>query len=318
MADRPSVAGLTGRLTGMDDRSAAPAHPITIGGLHWMAWLFIAFALVDVAWFVVGASFATRPSPTDVLAYVLQVVPALAAVLLPAALLARHPDAPGRLPILLAGTMLLALVQGLFILAGPLQPLLVSIAPASEELPQLAPLASLYDVLTLLIAGVGILAIGLGLSRARWYEDRTGAWPAAIVPVTAIFATVVAVISVVGGSLGAGPVPEAYVVYLATDGLLGILRLIAWAYIAATALRGWRAGEDPVVGWGLLAAASVVIVLTLALINLGGIVPIDPSGLVDAYGWAVLFGYALGNLVLLAAFAFGLPAVDPVDEDRDG
>ncbi|MBA3235268.1 MAG: hypothetical protein H0T59_04625, partial [Chloroflexi bacterium] len=89
---------------------AVPAGPLTIGGLHWMAWLFVAFALVDVAWFVVGATFTTNPSPTDLLAYVLQVVPALAAVLLPAALLARHPDAPSRLPILVVGTMLLALV----------------------------------------------------------------------------------------------------------------------------------------------------------------------------------------------------------------
>ncbi len=302
----------------MDDRSAAPRGPITIGGLHWMAWLFIAFALVDVAWFVVGASFTTSPSATDLLAYVLQIVPALSAVLLPAALLARHPDAPGRLPVLLAGTMLLALVQGLFILAGPLQPLLASIAPASEDLPQLAPLASLYDILTLLIAGIGILAIGLGLSRARWYEDRTGAWPAAIVPVAAVLSTVVAVISVVGGSLGGGPVPAAYVVYLAADGLLGVLRVIAWAYVAATALRGWRAGEDPVVGWRLGAMASVVIVLTLALINLGGIVPIDPSGFVEVYGWVVLAGYALGNVVLLSSFLLGLPSVDPADEAHDG
>jgi len=302
----------------MADDAAVPAGPLTIGGLHWMAWLFVAFALVDVVWFVVGASFGTNPSPTDLLAYVLQVVPALAAVLLPAALLARHPDAPSRLPILVVGTMLLALVQGLFILAGPLQPLLASIAPPSEDLTQLAPLASLYDVLTLLIAGIGILALGLGLSRARGYEDRTGHWPVAIVPVAAVFATVVAVISVVGGSLGAGPVPEAYVVYLGADGLLGVLRVSAWAYVAATALRGWRAGEDPIVGWRLIAAASVVIVLTLALINLGGIVPIDPSGLVEAYGWVVLWGFALGNLALLAAFVFGLPAVDPWGEDGEG
>ncbi len=91
---------------------------------------------------------------------------------------------------------------------------------------------------------------------------------------------------------------------------LGVRRCVA--------LRGWRAGEDPVVGWRLCAAASVVIVLTLALINLGGIVPIDPSGFVEVYGWVVLVGYALGNLVLLGAFVLGLPSVDPGDEDHDG
>src|SRR5258705_11062814 len=97
-----------------------PGGPLAIGGLHPLAWVFILLALVDLVWFIVNADTTTMTSPGDFLFYGLQVFPAVAAILFPAALLAHHPDAATRAPVLLLGTVLFALVQLLLVLPTPL------------------------------------------------------------------------------------------------------------------------------------------------------------------------------------------------------
>ena len=79
---------------------------------------------MDLVWFIVNADSAQITSLVDAVFYGLQVFPAVAAILFPAALLARHPDAATRAPVLLLGTILFALVQLLLLLATPLAPVL--------------------------------------------------------------------------------------------------------------------------------------------------------------------------------------------------
>ena len=112
-------------------------------------------------------------SLSDYAFYGLQILPAVAAVLFPAALLARHPDAATRMPVLLLGTILFALVQLLLILATPLAPSFEAATPATDDVPFVA-MAELYNGLTLAVAALGLGFIARGLSLARQFEDRTG------------------------------------------------------------------------------------------------------------------------------------------------
>jgi hypothetical protein len=293
-----------------------PGGPLAIGGLHPLAWVFILLALVDLVWFIVNADTTTMTSPGDFLFYGLQVLPAVAAILFPAALLARHPDAATRAPVLLLGTVLFALVQLLLVLATPLAPAFEAATPASADVPFVA-MAELYNGLTLAVAALGLGFIARGLSLARFYEDRTGPWIDWIVPLATAFATVFGVVGATRLELG-DPVPAVVPVYIASSVLLGIVRVAAWAYLLTAALRGLMAGEDPRDGWRLVSLAAGIVLFALVLVNIVGLLEVPEPWIVDLYQWTVVLAYALGHLFLLVAFTIGTPSLDPEDEDFAG
>ena len=298
-----------------DDTTEArvPGGPLAIGGLHPLAWVFILLALADLVWFIVNAGSAQMTSLSDYAFYGLQILPAVAAVLFPAALLARHPDAATRMPVLLLGTSLFALVQLLLILATPLAPSFEAVTPTSADVPFVA-LAELYNGLTLAVAALGLGFIARGLSLARQFEDRTGAWIDWVVPVATAFATVFGVVGATRLELGA-TVPLIVSVYIGSSVVLGILRVATWAYVLASALRGAFAGEEPSIGWRLAAVGAGIVLFALVLVNLVGLVTVPEAWIIDLYQWTVVVAYALGHLCLLVAFTLGLPSLDPVDDD---
>jgi hypothetical protein len=258
-----------------------------------------------------------NPSASDVVLYVLRITPAVASILLPAALLARHPDAPSRLQTVLFGTILLAAVQGLLVLGDPLQPIFESLTPASEELPFLVPLAALYSALIGLVAAFGLVYIGLGLSQARRFEDTTGILPSLFVLVAAVLATVAGVIAVARIDLGDMAMSPPLAIFLGSSVILGILRVAVWAYLAAVATRGWRAGEEPTAGWSLAILAAGLVLLALALADLNGLIEVQDPTIATLYSYVLSTAYALGHVCLLAAFAVGLPTLDETDEVED-
>jgi hypothetical protein len=290
-----------------------PGGPLAIGGLHPLAWIFILLALVDLVWFIGHADTAELASLGDVVFYGLQLFPQVAAVLFPAALLARHPDAATRAPVLLMGTILFALIPLLLILATPLGPFFEASTPASEEVPFVA-MAELYNGLTLAVAAVALACIARGLSLARWYEDRTGPWVDWLVPIATGFATVFGVIAATQLEVG-DAVPAIIPIYIGSNVILGILRVAAWAYLLASALRGVAAGEDPRAGWQLAALGSGVVLFALVLVNVVALVTVPEAWIIDLYQWTVTIAYALGHLCLLVAFTLGLPSLDPDEED---
>jgi len=282
-----------------------------------MAWLFIVFAVGDLAWFVANANIPAASTLWDTVFYAFQVIPAVASVLVPAALLARHGDATTRAPVLLLGMFLFALVQGLLLLANPLQPLFETLTPASEDVPFLVPLAAFYGGLTLLIGAIGLALIARGLSLARRYEDGSASLTAPLLAVTTIFATIVGILAATRLPLPDGPIPVSYLVYLVSTILLGILRIAVWTYLTTTALGGWFAGEEPSAGWVLASVGSAVVILALVLVNLAGVLDIQDATFVAAYGWIITILYATGQLGLLVAFAIGLPGLDESDDGSD-
>ncbi len=284
--------------------------------IHVVAVLFVGLAIADLYWSLTSQPPDPGSSAVDLANYALQVIPSVVSILLPAILLVRHPDAPSRTPVLLFGMVLLAVAQGLVILNGQLQDLFATLTPPSSDLPFLVPSATIFNVLVSLTTAFAVGYLASGLTQARRYEDRGASVTAVFVPVAAVFATIVGVVSVGQIDFGSTPMSPTLILYLGVSIALGVLRISVWTYLAATTTRGWAAGERPSIGWLLAMISAMLIVLALAMVNLGGVLPLDDPAVNQTYGYVIVGAYGFGHLALLAAFAVGLPALDD-DEVED-
>jgi hypothetical protein len=285
------------------------------------AFFLIALAIAYLAWYVVTQGVLTEPTIGDLVVHLLRVTPGIAAILLPAALLLRHPDAPRRLPILLLGTLLFAAVQSLIVLADPLQPLFEALTPAAEDVPSLVPLAAVYEIVVGVLSAAGLGCIAFGLAAARRFEDRPGRGAtaaASIVPIVAVLATIAGVLGTTRLDLGDVPMTPGLAAYLVASVGLGIVRVVAWAFLASVAIRGWRAGEAPLAGWWLAVLAAGLVLLALAMLSVRGLIDVTDPAVDEVYGYVEATAYAAGIVCLLVAVAIGLPALDLWDDDAPG
>jgi hypothetical protein len=293
----------------------ARSAPAVLRRIPWLALVFVALAVADLYWMLRQADFLAGMSAGDIIGYGLRVTPGTAAILMPAAVLLSHRESWRRIPTVVFGTILFASVQGLAVVADPLQPIFASLTPASEELPDLVPLAALFDAIVSLASVLGVTYIALGLVQARRYEDRPSDAAALVVPIAATLATIIGVLAASRFDFGGTQLTPPLAIYLAATVALGILRVVAWAYLAATVIRGWWSGEEPNTGWWLAVLAAALVLIALALVNVSGILDTSDTTFVTAYGYVTATAYALGHLGLLAAFAVGLPAVDALDDE---
>jgi hypothetical protein len=281
--------------------------------------VLVALAIADVAWYLLNQPPPSDGSIVDVIDYALELVPAVVAILLPAVLLVRHPDVVRQAPVLLFGTLLFAVVQGMVILDGELQDVFATLTPPSTELPFFVPAATIFNVFLSLVTAFGVGYIAAGLGQARRNDPAGGVVAvvtAALVPVAAVFATIVGTVSVAGIDLGDAPMSPTLLLYLGTSVVLGIIRISVWTYLLATVIRGFAAGERPPVGWALAAVASALVIVALAMVNLGGVLPFEDEDVYSAYGYAIVLAYGLGHIALFGAFAVGLPdLVQATDDD---
>ena len=191
----------------------------------------------------------------DIIGYGLRLTPGIAAILMPAAVLAAtrcvaaDPDG-------LVRDDPVRLGPGAAVLADPLQPIFASLTPASDDLPYLVPLAAIYNAVVSPGAAFGRGYIALGLVEARRYEDRPADAAALVVPVAATLATIIGVLAVSRFHFGDTPMTPPLTVYLASSVVLGVLRVVVWAYLAAAVTRGWWSGEEPSAGWWLAVLAT--------------------------------------------------------------
>lgn len=290
-----------------------PRLPDAPAGIPWLAWVFILLALGEVGWLVANAGLGPNPSVDLVASFVLGAIPSVAVVLLPAALLIRHPDATSRARTLLFGTVLLAAVEGLQILSQVLQPFLESLIPADPELPFIVPMAAIYGALVSLVSSFGLVYIAVGLSQARRWEGGRGIPTAVVLLVVGGAAFGSGILAVAQIQLGQIPWSPTLAVYSGSAVILRALFIVAWTAVAVTAGAGARAGEDPSRGWRLAAVAAWLVVGALAIAMVSGLIP--DWFTVIKYTFAIMF--AAGYLGVLAAFFVGLPSLDePEDEDE--
>jgi hypothetical protein len=280
-----------------------------------LAWVFVVLAVGFIGWFVRFQALPAGASTADVAIHILQLVPSVCAILVPAALLARHPDAPTLAGSLLAGTILFALVQGLVVLADPLQAVFETITPASPELPEIVPLEVLYNGVISVVAAFALGFMAIGLAQTRRYEDRGPGWLTGwLVPAATIFGGIAGVLAA-ERFYGDAPMSPVLAIYLATTVILGAIRLVVWANLLAVAGRGAMAGEDPRSGWLLGTLGAAAVAFSLVLVNMNNILELPSEDAATWLGYVIVVGYAVGNLVLLAAFAIGLPLIRGSEDD---
>ena len=287
------------------------------GSGRWLAALFVVFGIGDLVYYTVTAKFDPNPALTDVGTYALQVIPSVASVLMPAALLWRHPDATERARTLLLGTILFALAQALQILASPLEPYFEAATPQSQDLPSIVPMAEIYNGFVSVVLAVALLSIAAGLTQARRYEDRSGILAVLFLPCVTILATVLNVLATSTSGIEGLPLTLGLVLFVGSAVVQPVIRVVVWAYLMTALWRGWRAGENPINGWTLGTLGTGLIVLGLILVNLNGVLPAQSGAFNTVYAYATVIAYALGHLCLLAAFLLGLPARDRDDFDED-
>ena len=58
-------------------------------------------------------------------------------------------------------------------------------------------------------------------------------------------------------------------------------------------------------------------VLTLVLLNLGGILDAQNPDFNTIYGYIAVISYGIGHVLLLAAFVARLPALDPEEDEAE-
>jgi hypothetical protein len=282
---------------------------------RWLAWVFVVFALGDLAYYIATAKFDANPSLTDIGTYALQVIPSVVSVLIPAALLFRHPDAAARASTLLLGSILFALAQVLQILGNPLEPFFEAATPPSLDLPTIVPMAEIYNGFISVVLAVALLSIAAGLTRARRYDDRGGFMSVLFVPLMTVIGTALNVLATATSGIEGLSLTLGLVLFVGSAVVLPVVRIVIWSYLVTSLFRGWRSGESPRVGWGLGTLGSALVVAGLLLFNLNGVIPSQGGNFDTAYAYATVIAYAIGHLSLLAAFLVGLPALDPADEE---
>jgi hypothetical protein len=282
----------------------------------WL-YVFIGAALIHLAaaWLDWAGRGPLAP-PQDLVTMIAERTPSVLISLFGAALFIRHPDARRSLPLLAFGLGLMTLGQLLTLIDGPITRLIDSLAPSSEVFVGLSPAVVAYQVATGLIGIVAVLYLGAGLASARrrpiHIAERSFTGVVAIIGI----ATVVLPYALVPLQLPTTPFEWALV---AIGLVLSLLHALVWSYVVAVAFGGWMAGEAPRLGWGLALLAGALglalRILTAMLLVIGNL----SGGLSQPALTAVgLLGTA-GWVLLLAAFAAGLPAMDdPPEATRPG
>ncbi len=236
---------------------------------------------------------------------------AIAPVLFGVALFIRHPDARSRLPQVATGAFALLLQQVMRLLEPTLSPVFVALTPESNELSFYSPAAEAYGLLTTVVGVFGIAWLARGLSAARRFEDAVRVTPIAILLVAgAVGSSALSLMALIGVEVFGPPV------LIAGTVLVNLLATLAWAYLFVVALSGWLAREEPRVAWAL-AAVGAGLALTLRLVApVMEFVPAPQDLLIRAIDLLAL-GALIGFVLLVVAFAMGLPSTESVADAPD-
>ena len=300
------------------EQPRGPHLPDVLSGVPWLALVFIALALGDIFWLVQNAALGPAPSLELVASFVLGVVPSAAAILLPAALLIRHPEVTWRARTLLFGTILFATVEGLQILSQVLQPFLESVIPADPELPFIFPMAAIFGALVSLISSFGLAYIAVGLSQARRWEGGRGIPTASVLLIVGVATLVSGIVAIAQIQLDQTPWSPTLALYFGSSVILRALFVVGWTAVAATAGAGARAGEDPGRGWWLAAVAGWLVVGALVIATVSTLIP-DPRirDWSTAIRYTISILFAAGYVGVLAAFFVGLPSLSSFEAEED-
>ncbi len=266
-------------------------------------WAFLAATLMALLLDVDGviSIFDTRLGLASVVSGALRLAAVLALTLWGAAFFWRHPDGWRDARLIAVGTILAAV----YAVLEPIRSAF-SIWLAFGNDIDAAMLASLVS--GAIWSGIGmaaILAVALGLRAARRRPDGEESMRAlSIVLVLVSVTTAILGLFVVRGI----QLTTINVIALGTNLVLQAGELLTWSALVVVALAGWLADERPNRAWLLAAAAGGAAIVGQALLQSVQMVASNPtSGIPVGYELGLWIGL-LAPLILLVAFALGLPS----------
>lgn len=293
--------------------------------LNPVSWLFVLAAFVNGVVPVVDRLSVLRSSPgldaatyvQSILGLILAVIPPVATALFGAAYFARHPGGWSTHRAVAIGVSLMAIGELMHTAGRFLGDVFRAVTPPADELGIVAPSEVAYAVVATVLIGFGTFAVARGLREARQASDAAGSRARhAITAVIVLFAVWsialnVVVLSQYAADDGNGP----YLAQGVIQTVVGWLPLAAQSYLAIILVAGFIAGERPVTAWRLATAG----VLAILVFGNGIAVTIDTVSYVvvtpttDFAVWNLIYfvpaaGWALGYILLLAAFVRGLPS----------
>jgi hypothetical protein len=282
-----------------------PQLPAVVTRVPLGVWPFIALALLEAfgQWEQIRSMQIGHP--VDAAEAVIGAIGGLAVPLIGAALFLRHPSAHRTMPAITLGVVLLAALT----VVDALRDVVLEGIVQSDVDVETATLASTgYSIIQALIRVFAVTYVALGLDDARQFEDRTRASGVrSLLLLAALLAPAITAFVV-------WPWPQEHVVTTLLSLAAQVATNLAWTYLAWIAVRGWAAGEQPHVAWGLtaiVAAGNVFVTVLAAVLNLvvWVIGPTDSQVPAVFEVYRLLLGVlAVLWVLLLAAFWLGLPA----------
>ena len=282
-----------------------PQLPDVLTRIPLGVWPFIAVAALEAIgqWEHIRSIQAGHP--VDVVEAVIGAIGRLAVPLIGAALFLRHPSAHRTMPAITLGVVLLA---ALTVVDALRDVVLGGIAQSDLDI-ETATLASTgYSVIQALVRVFAVTYIALGLDDARQFEDRTRASGVRVLLlIAALLAPAITAFVV-------WPWPQEHVVTTLLSLAAQVATNLAWTYLAWIAVRGWAAGEQPKLAWGLtaiVAAGNLFVTVLAAVLNLivWVIGPTESQVPAVFEVYRLLLGVlAVLWVLLLAAFWLGLPS----------
>ncbi len=239
----------------------------------------------------------------------------IAGSLIGLALFLRHPDARRTLPQIAWGALLLLLAQVMGLLEQTLDPVFVALAPPSDDLFFFSPLKEAYSIFTSLVAVFGIAFIASGLSAARRYES-TGpvrGLAAVLVILAVVSAVVSTTVSMLQLTTSEFEVSPALVGTIIGSLLARFLRTLAFSYLVVVSVAGWLGQEAPRSAWRLAAVGAGLLLFPGLMSFLWVLLP--QEGLFPIFTF-IQEGIVVGWILLVAAFALGLPSTESIPHDE--
>ncbi|HEU5202885.1 MAG TPA: hypothetical protein VFU17_01175 [Candidatus Limnocylindrales bacterium] len=289
-----------------------PQLPAAVTRVPLGVWPFIALALLEAfgQWDQIRSLQIGHP--VDAAEAVIGAIGGLAVPLIGAALFLRHPSAHRIMPAITLGVVLLAALT----LVDALRDVVLEGIVQSDVDVETATLASTgYSIIQALIRVFAVTYIAIGLDDARQFEDRTGASGVrSLLLLAALLAPAITAFVV-------WPWPQEHVVTTLLSLAAQVATNLAWTYLAWIAVRGWAAGEQPHVAWGLtaiVAAGNVLVTMLAAVLNLVVWVIGPTESQVPAVFevYRLLLGVlAVLWVLLLVAFWLGLPSEGGLEPD---
>ena len=295
--------------------------------LPWAAWIFVGLAIANGVILTMDGGLSQLSDPAVdrvmfvrlVLGSLLALVPPITTMLFGAALFVRHPRAWTTHRVLAIGLIVLTVSETMATLTRHLSDVFLALTPLSDDY-FITYSEIAYSASATILVALGTAAVARGLVAARkipagLLDSRRGRVVVTAAILLAVWSIVVNVVLVLRFTSQEQDLGAIYIVQAWLTTVLQWFVLAAATYLALVAYAGMAAVERPIRAWRFAAAGAWSI---LALGN-GVAVAIDgamyavatPQTDFSAWSWVYLLpaaGWALGSLLLLFAFASGLPS----------